>query len=89
MNWKNGGMEKQSDATSVQPLWRSLMDPNIIGLDVEDGDAGVTVGAGEEDLRPLETVPRVLLRCDGRFHCWSSSGKVYGDEAKAGQDRQR
>ena len=38
-------MEKQSDATSVQPLWHSLVDLSIIGLDVEDGDdAGVTVG---------------------------------------------
>ena len=46
MNWKNRGMEKQSDATSVQPLWHSLVDLNIIGLDMEDGDAGVTVGAG-------------------------------------------
>ena len=76
--------------TSVQPLWHSLVDLNIIGLDVEDGDdAGVTVGGGEEDLRPLEMAPRVLLRCDGRFHCWSSSAKVYDDEAEAGQDRQR
>ena len=48
MNWKNRGMEKQSDATSVQPLWHSLVDLSIIGLDVEDGDAGVTVGGGEE-----------------------------------------
>ena len=47
-------MEKQSDATSVQPLWHSLVDLSIIGLDVEGGDAGVTVGGGEEDLRPLE-----------------------------------
>ena len=46
---------------SVQPLWDSLVDLNIIGLDMEDGDAGVTVGGGEEDLRPLETAPRVLL----------------------------
>ena len=77
-------MEKQSDAMSVQPLWHSLLDLIIIGLDVEDGDdAGVTVGEGEEDLRPLETAPRVLLRCDGRFRRWSSSAKVYGDEAKA------
>ena len=44
-------MEKQSDATSVQPLWHSLVDLSIIGLDVEDGDAGVTVGGEEEDLR--------------------------------------
>ena len=64
------------------------MDLGIIGLDVEDGDAGVTVGGGEEDLRPLETAPRVLLRCDGRFCRWSSSGEVYGGEAEAGQDRQ-
>ena len=66
------------------------MDLSIIGLDVEDGeDAGVTVGGGEEDLRPLETTPGVLLRCDGRFRHWSSSGEVYGGEAEAGQDRQR
>ena len=56
---------------------------------MEDGDAGVTVEGGEEDLRPLETEPRVLLRCDGRFRRWSSSGEVYGGEAEAGQDRQR
>ena len=49
-------MEKQSDVTSVQPLWHSLVGLSIIGLDVDDGDdAGVTVGGGEEDLRPLET----------------------------------
>ena len=42
-------MEKQSDATSVQPLWHSLVDLSIIGLDVEDGDdAGVTVGGGKK-----------------------------------------
>ena len=46
MNWKNRGMEKQSDAMSVQPLWHSLVDLSIIGLNVEDGDAGVTVGGG-------------------------------------------
>ena len=51
---------------------------------MEDGDdAGVTVGGGEEDPRPLEMAPRVLLHCDGRFRCWSSSAKVYGDEAEA------
>ena len=55
---------------------------------MEDGDAGVTVGGGEEDPRPLETAPRVLLRCDGRFRRWSSFGEVYGGEAEAGQDRQ-
>ena len=49
MNWKNRGMEKQSDATSVQPLWHSLVDLSIIGLDVEDGDdAGVTVRGGKK-----------------------------------------
>ena len=64
------------------------MDLSIIGLDVEDGDAGVTVEGGEEDLRPLEMAPRVLLRCDGWFCHWSSSGEVYGGKAEAGQDRQ-
>ena len=60
------------------------MDLIIIGLDVEDGDdAGVTVGGGEDDPRPMETAPRVLLRCDGRSRRWSSSAKVYGDEAEA------
>lgn len=83
-------MEKQSDATSVQPLWHSLVDLSIIGLDVEDGDdAGVTIGGGEEDLRPLETASRALLCCNELFRRWSSSGKVYGDEAEAGLDRQR
>ena len=51
---------------------------------MEDGDdAGVTVEGGEEDPRPLETAPRVLLRCDGRFRRWSSSDEVYGGEAEA------
>ena len=77
-------MEKQSDAMSVQPLWHSLVDLSIIGLDVEDDDdAGVTIGGGEEDRRPLETTPRVPLCCDGWFRRWSSSTKVYGDEAEA------
>ena len=75
--------------TSVQPPWHSLVDLNIIGLDVEGGDAGVPVGGREEDLRSLETTPRVLLCCDGWFRRWSSSGEVYGDEAEAGQNRQR
>ena len=74
---------------SVQPLWHSLVDLSIIRLDVEGGDAGVTAGGGEEDLRPLETTPRVLLHCDGRFRHWSSSDEVYGGDAEAGQDRQR
>ena len=77
-------MEKQSDAMSVQPLWHSLVDLSIIGLDVEDGDdASVTVRDGEEDPKPLEMAPGVLLHCDGRFRRWSSSAKVYGDEAEA------
>ena len=37
-------------------------DLGIIWLDVEDGDAVVTVRGGEEDLGPLGTPPRVLLR---------------------------
>ena len=74
---------------SVQPLWRSLVDLGIIGLVMEDGAAGVTVRGGEEDLRCLETAPRVLLHCDGRFHHWSSSSEVYDGGAEAGQDRQR
>ena len=83
-------MEKQIDVTSVQPLWHSLVDLSIIGLDVEDGDdVGVIVEGGEEDPRPLEMAPRVLLRCDGRFLRWGNSAKVYDDEAEAGQDRQR
>ena len=66
------------------------MDLNIIGLDMEDGDdAGVTIVGGEEDPRPLEMAPRVLLHCDGRFRHRSSVGKVYDDEAEVGQDKQR
>ena len=52
-------------------------------MDVEDGAADVIVEGREEDLRPLEMAPRGLLRCVGRFHGWSSSAKVYGDEAEA------
>jgi len=60
------------------------VDLSFIGLDVEDGDgAGVTVGGEKEDPRPLEMAPRVLLCYDGRFRRWSSSAKVYGDEAEA------
>ena len=81
-------MEKQSDATSVQPLCHSLVDLSISGLDVEDGDAGVTVGGGEEDPRPLETALRVLLRYDGWFHHSSTSEEVYGSEPEVGQDMQ-
>ena len=74
--------------TSVQPLWRSLVDLNIIGLVAEDAAADVDVGGGE-DLRHLEMDPRVLLRCDGRFCRWSSFGEVYDGEVEAGQERQR
>ena len=35
-----------------------------------------------------ETVPEVLLRCDGGFRHWSSSGELYDAEAEAGQERQ-
>ena len=55
---------------------------------MEDGDAGVTIGGGEEDLRPLGKAPRVLLRSDGWSHRSSSSGEVYVVGVEAGQDRQ-
>ena len=63
---------EKSDAMSVQPLWHSLVDLSIIGLDMEDGDdAGVTVGGGEEDPRPLETARseerRVGKECRSRW----------------------
>ena len=54
MNWKNRGMEKQSDATSVQPLWHSLVDLNIIGLDVEEARRrSEASGNGAEGTAPL------------------------------------
>ena len=56
------------------------------GLAGEDAPADFAVGGGEEDLRRQE--PEVLLRCDGGFRHWSSSGEVYDSEAKAGQERQ-
>ena len=61
----------------------------MIGLDGEDAPADFAVGGGEEDLRRLEMEPEVLLRCDGGFRCWSSSGELYDAEAEAGQERQR
>ena len=82
-------MEKQSDATSVQPLWHSLVDLSIIGLDVEDAPADLAIGGGEEDLRRLEMEPGVLFRCDGGFRRWSSFGELYDAEAEVGQERQR
>ena len=42
-----------SDATSVQPLWRSRVDLSIIGLVAEEVEAEVAVGGVEEDLRNL------------------------------------
>ena len=61
----------------------------MIGLAGEDALADFAVGGGEEDLRHLETDPGVLLRCDGGFRRWSSSGELYDAEAGAGQERQR
>ena len=74
---------------SVQPLWRSHVDLSVIGLAGEDAPADLAVGGGEEDLRRLEMEPEVLLRCDGGFRRWSSSGELYDAKAKAGQERQR
>ena len=51
-------VEYKSDATSVQPLWRSHVDVSIIGLVTKDVAAYVAVGGGEEDLRRLKTVWR-------------------------------
>ena len=48
--------------------------------------ADLAVGGGEEDLRRLEMEPEVLLRCDGGFRHWSSSGELYDAEAEAGQE---
>ena len=76
-------------ATSVQPLWRSHVDLSMIGLVGEDSPADLAVRGGEEDLRRLEMEPGVLLRCDGGFRRWSSSGELYDAEAEAGQERQR
>ena len=59
-----------------------------LGLAGEDAPANLVVGGGEEDLRRLEMEPEVLLRCDGGFHRWSSSGELYDAEAEAGQERQ-
>ena len=61
----------------------------MIGLASEDAPADLAFGGGEDDLRRLEMEPEVLLRCDGGFHRWSSSGELFDDEAEAGQERQR
>ena len=60
----------------------------MIGLVGEDDPADLAVGGGE-DLRRLEMEPEVLLRCDGGFRRWSSSGELYDAGAEAGQERQR
>ena len=73
---------------SVQPLWRSHVDLSVIGLACQDAPIDLAVGGGE-DLRRLEMEPEVLLRCDGGFRCWSSSGELYDAEAEVGQERQR
>ena len=82
-------MVRLSKTTSVQPLWRSHVDLSVIWSAGEDAPADFAVGGGEEDLRHLEMEPEVLLRCDGGFRRWSSSGELYDAEAKAGQERQR
>ena len=61
----------------------------MIGLVGEDDPADLAVGGGEEDLRRLEMEPGVLVRCDGGFSHWSSSGELCDAEAEAGQERQR
>ena len=61
----------------------------MIGLAGEDALADFAVEGGEEDLRRLEMEPEVLLRSDGGFRRWSSSGELYDAEAEAGQERQR
>ena len=61
----------------------------MIGLAGEDALTDLAVGGGEEDLRRLEMEPEVLLRCDGGFRCWSSSGELYDAEAEARQERQQ
>ena len=61
----------------------------MIGLVGEDDPVDLAVGGGEEDLRRLEMEAEVLLRCDGGFPCWSSSGELYDAEAEAGHERQR
>ena len=61
----------------------------MIGLVGEDASADFAVGGGEDNLRLLEMEPEILLRYDGGFRRWSSSGELYDAEAEAGQERQR
>ena len=56
----------------------------MIGLVGEDAPADLAVRGGEEDLRRLEMEPGVLLRYDGEFRRWSSSGELYDAEVEAG-----
>ena len=60
----------------------------MIGLFGQDDPANLVVGVGEEDLRHLDMMSGVLLRCDGGFHRWSSSSELYDAEAEARQERQ-
>ena len=60
----------------------------MIGLVGEVAPVDLAVRGGEEDLRRLEMEPGVLLRCDGGFHCWSSSSELNDGEAEVGQERQ-
>ena len=67
----------------LRPLLRNCVVIRFV-CSVDDGNAvGVASGNEEDDTRPLETAPRVLLHCDGQFRRWSSSAKVYSDEAEA------
>ena len=59
----------------------------MIGLVGEDDPVDLAVGGGEEDLRHLEMEPEVLLRCDGGFHHWSSSGELYDAEAEVALEK--
>ena len=65
------------------------VDLSVIGLAGEDAPADLAVRGGEEDLRCLEMEPEVLLRCDGGYRRWSSSGELCDAEAEVGQERQR
>ena len=59
----------------------------MIGLAGEDAPADFAVGGGEEDFRRLEMEPEVLLRCDGGFRRWSSSGELYCTTPRLKQDK--
>ena len=61
----------------------------MIGLVGEDDPTDLAIGGGEEDIRHLDIEPGVLLRCDGGFRRWSSSGELYDAEAEVGHETQR